>query len=85
MPKRAQKPLLPLSDSRKGKGLLVLGADAPVQKLPVNLADARSLFMSILVTNWKQVTDTMKKIWRIRGEVCITPLPGYNTPVLHAN
>jgi hypothetical protein len=33
MPKRAHKPLLPLSDSRKGKGLLVLGADAPVQKL----------------------------------------------------
>lgn len=55
-------------------------------KLHVNLADARNamrarfiavgLFMWVLVINWRQVTDTMKKIWKTRGEVYITPLPG---------
>jgi hypothetical protein len=61
-------------------------AEMPVQKLTVNLADARNamrarfiavgLFMSVLMINWRQVTDTMKKIWKVRGDVNITPLPG---------
>jgi hypothetical protein len=52
----------------------------------VNLTDALNamrarfiavgLFMSVLMINWRQVTDTMKKIWKVRGEVNVTPFPG---------
>ncbi|XP_066336375.1 uncharacterized protein [Miscanthus floridulus] len=63
-----------------------LVTEIPSQKLSVNLTDARNamhariiavgLFMSVLMINWCQVTDTMKKIWKARGDVNVTPLPG---------
>jgi hypothetical protein len=61
-------------------------AEIPSQKLSVNLTDALNamrarfiavgLFMSVLMINWRQVTDTMEKIWKVRGKVNVTPFPG---------
>jgi hypothetical protein len=86
-----QKDVMPAEGSsvhrRPGKEMVAeLGTEEEKKAIVISMAKARrvvrrrflavGIFLSMLTVTSKQLVDSMKKVWRIRGNVDTNPLPG---------